>query len=140
MKTINRESGVEAGGAWRFRPQDAAITIRTAAKYPSDGGFHPRRPMSQEPADVACATRPQARGEAHAISPDAPCATNPLRGSVPACPSIAPCQLALGILPSLAAKAGSIGMGLAPRSPVVRWNAASRVITAEFRCPPQPVS
>jgi len=44
VNAINRESGVEAGGAWRFRPQDAAITIRTEAKYPSDGGFHPRRP------------------------------------------------------------------------------------------------
>jgi hypothetical protein len=44
MKTIIWEQGVEAGGAWRFRPQDAAITIRTAAKYPSDGGFHPLLP------------------------------------------------------------------------------------------------
>jgi len=44
LNPINRESGVEAGGAWRFRLQNAAITIRTAAKYPSDGGFHPRRP------------------------------------------------------------------------------------------------
>jgi len=40
------ESGVEAGGAWRFRPQDVAITIRIAAKDPSDGGFHPRRPIA----------------------------------------------------------------------------------------------
>ena len=44
MISGTRESGVEAGGAWRFRPQDAAFTNRTAAKYPSDGGFHPRRP------------------------------------------------------------------------------------------------
>jgi len=55
MNTINREPGVEAGGAWRFRPQDAAITIRTAAKDPSDGGFHPRRPAPQEPETCAWA-------------------------------------------------------------------------------------
>jgi hypothetical protein len=48
----NRQPGVEAGGAWRFRPRDAAITIRTAAKYPSDGGFHPRRPTPLDSADV----------------------------------------------------------------------------------------
>jgi hypothetical protein len=47
LNPIHRESGVEAGGAWRFRPEDVAITIRTAAKDPSDGGFHPRLPRSR---------------------------------------------------------------------------------------------
>jgi len=47
-------------------------------------------------------------GVARANSPDAPCATNPLRGSVPACPPVARCQLRFGILPSLAANAARL--------------------------------
>jgi len=84
VNAIIRESGVEAGGAWRFRPQDAAITIRTAAKYPSDGGFHPRRPIAARAWKLRVCLASAGSG-------------------------VAPWQLALGILPSLAAKAGSIG-------------------------------
>jgi len=64
-----------------------------------------------------------ARGQAHAISPDA-------RSGI--LPALAPCQLALGILPSLAAKAGSIGMGLAPRRPLVLGQLGNAVRRAWF--------